>query len=94
MLTTVTNTTAAIAASIDIIDDIRDECSKFGQVLEVKIPRPVAGHAVSGVGKIFVKYASAEETTVALSALSGRKFADRTVLTSFYDPERFAANEF
>ncbi|KAH7047668.1 hypothetical protein BKA57DRAFT_394186, partial [Linnemannia elongata] len=78
----------------DIIDDIRDECSKFGQVLEVKIPRPVAGHAVSGVGKIFVKYASAEETTVALSALSGRKFADRTVLTSFYDPERFAANEF
>ncbi|KAG0295665.1 U2 small nuclear RNA auxiliary factor 2 [Linnemannia gamsii] len=78
----------------DIIEDIRDECSKFGQVLEVKIPRPVAGHAVPGVGKIFVKYASAEETTVALSALSGRKFADRTVLTSFYDTERFAANEF
>ncbi|KAF9908282.1 U2 small nuclear RNA auxiliary factor 2 [Linnemannia zychae] len=78
----------------DIVEDIRDECSKFGQVLEVKIPRPVAGHAVSGVGKIFVKYVSAEEATVALSALSGRKFADRTVLTSFYDTERFAANEF
>ncbi|KAF9107582.1 U2 small nuclear RNA auxiliary factor 2 [Mortierella sp. GBA35] len=78
----------------DIVEDIRDECSKFGHVLEVKIPRPVVGHVVPGVGKIFVKYSSAEETTVALGALSGRKFADRTVLTSFYDTERFASNQF
>ncbi|KAG0056377.1 U2 small nuclear RNA auxiliary factor 2 [Gryganskiella cystojenkinii] len=78
----------------DIMEDIGEECSKFGQVLEVKIPRPVNGQPVPGVGKIFVKYASVEEATVALRALSGRKFADRTVLTSFYDVEKFRMSEF
>ncbi|KAF9191538.1 U2 small nuclear RNA auxiliary factor 2 [Haplosporangium sp. Z 11] len=78
----------------DILEDIRDECSKFGRVEDVKIPRPVAGETVSGIGKIFVKYGTAEEATVALRALSGRKFADRTVLTSFYDVDKFAAGVF
>ncbi|KAG0366337.1 U2 small nuclear RNA auxiliary factor 2 [Gamsiella multidivaricata] len=78
----------------DILDDIREECGKFGQVLEVKIPRPVAGQAATGVGKIFVKYSNVDEATAALRALSGRKFADRTVLTSFYDVDKFAANEY
>ncbi|KAG0210956.1 U2 small nuclear RNA auxiliary factor 2 [Mortierella sp. GBA30] len=78
----------------DILDDIRDECSKFGQVVDVKIPRPVAGQPVPGVGKIFVLYKTPEEATVALRALSGRKFADRTVLTSFYDEDKYVAGEF
>ncbi|KAG5461079.1 MAG: hypothetical protein BJ554DRAFT_6786 [Olpidium bornovanus] len=69
----------------DILDDIRDEASKFGNVLEIKIPRPLppGEGEVPGVGKIFVRYTTAEEATAALRALSGRKFADRTVLTSF-----------
>ncbi|KAI1317901.1 hypothetical protein EDD11_007563 [Mortierella claussenii] len=80
----------------DILEDIREECGKFGQVVDVKIPRPVPGqgHQTPGVGKIFVKYSNVEEATVALRALSGRKFADRTVLTSFYSVEKFAANEY
>jgi len=78
----------------DILEDIREECSKFGQVLAVKIPRPVGGQPVPGVGKIFVMYSNVEEATVALRALSGRKFADRTVLTSFYDVEKFNSSEF
>ncbi|KAI9236638.1 MAG: hypothetical protein BYD32DRAFT_369523 [Podila humilis] len=78
----------------DILEDIRDECLKFGQVRDVKIPRPIPGETVSGVGKIFVMYSSPEEATTALRALSGRKFADRTVLTSFYDVEKFQAGEF
>ncbi|KAK3810786.1 MAG: splicing factor U2AF 65 kDa subunit-like protein [Benniella sp.] len=78
----------------DIMDDIREECSKFGQILEIRIPRPIPGQEVRGLGKIFVKYSSVEECTVALRALSGRKFADRTVLTSFYDIDKFAAKEY
>ncbi|KAG0330001.1 U2 small nuclear RNA auxiliary factor 2 [Podila humilis] len=78
----------------DILEDIKEECSKFGQVLDVKIPRPVPGMAVPGVGKIFVLYSNSDEATTALRALSGRKFADRTVLTSFYDVAKFQAGEF
>ncbi|KAG0002785.1 U2 small nuclear RNA auxiliary factor 2 [Entomortierella chlamydospora] len=78
----------------DILEDIRDECGKFGRVVDVKIPRPVAGVVVAGTGKIFVKYSNVDEATTALRALSGRKFADRTVLTSFYDVDKFEAGEY
>ncbi|KAF8931390.1 U2 small nuclear RNA auxiliary factor 2 [Dissophora ornata] len=78
----------------DIVEDVKEECGKFGVILDVKIPRPVAGQAALGVGKIFIKYSNVDEATAALRALSGRKFADRTVLTSFYDVDKFAADEY
>ncbi|KAF9358394.1 U2 small nuclear RNA auxiliary factor 2 [Mortierella sp. AD094] len=78
----------------DIVDDIRDECGKFGRVVDVKIPRPVAGEVIAGTGKIFVMYSNVDEATTALRALSGRKFADRTVLTSFYDVDKYEAGEY
>jgi len=64
---------------------VRDECSKFGMILDIKVPRPVGGSRQSaGVGKIFVKYDSTESSTKALKALAGRKFADRTVVTTYF----------
>ncbi|KAF9578337.1 U2 small nuclear RNA auxiliary factor 2, partial [Lunasporangiospora selenospora] len=78
----------------DIVDDIREECQKFGNVLELKIPRPVDGANISGVGKIYIQYSAVEEAAAASRALSGRKFADRTVLTTFFDIERFRNNDF
>ena len=35
-----------------IMEDVRDECSKYGEVRSVEIPRPVDGMAVPGVGKV------------------------------------------
>jgi splicing factor U2AF 65 kDa subunit len=69
----------------EIKEDIHEECSKFGKILDVKIPRPVGGSRQSaGVGKIFVKYEDKESTKKALQALAGRKFADRTVVTTYF----------
>lgn len=51
----------------------------------MKIPRPSGGSRQSaGVGKIYVKFETADQTTKALTALAGRKFADRTVVTSYF----------
>lgn len=73
----------------EICDDVRDECSKFGKILELKIPRPVGGSRQSaGVGRIFVKFETVDATTAALKALAGRKFADRTVVSTYF-PEVF-----
>jgi hypothetical protein len=69
----------------EIMDDIKTECQKYGEVLEVKIPRPTGGSRQSnGVGKIFVKFDKPESAGKALRALAGRKFADRTVVTTFF----------
>ncbi|KAI1036720.1 hypothetical protein LB503_002856 [Fusarium chuoi] len=58
----------------EICEDVREECSKFGKIIDVKVPRPTGGSRQSaGVGKIFVKYERAEDTAKALQALAGRK---------------------
>jgi splicing factor U2AF subunit len=41
------------------------------------------------VGKIFVKYETPEGAQKAMKALAGRKFADRTVVTTFFPEENF-----
>lgn len=51
----------------------------------MKVPRPSGGGRHSpGVGKIYVKFENSEGATAALKSLAGRKFADRTVVTTYY----------
>jgi splicing factor U2AF subunit len=70
---------------IEIQEDVREECDKYGKVLELKIPRPTGGSRQSnGVGKIFVKFDTPESAGKALRALAGRKFADRTVVATYF----------
>ncbi|KJZ73640.1 hypothetical protein HIM_06973 [Hirsutella minnesotensis 3608] len=74
----------------EICDDVREECAKFGAVIDLKAPRPSGGSRQSaGVGKIFVKFDTPESAHKALTALAGRKFADRTVVTTYFPEENF-----
>lgn len=36
----------------DILDDIKEECNKYGVVRSVEIPRPIEGVDVPGCGKV------------------------------------------
>lgn len=78
----------------DIMDDIRLECVKAGEVVSVKIPRPSADDTpVPGLGKVFVLFADIPGAESAQASLSGRKFGPRTVITSFLDPEKYEAGD-
>lgn len=69
----------------EIRDDIQEECEKFGRILSLKIPRPTgASRQSAGVGRIFIKYETPDSATKALRALAGRKFADRTVVSTYF----------
>jgi hypothetical protein len=65
---------------LEIKADVRDECGKFGKILELKIPRPSGARSSPGVGKIFIKFEVPESAQKATAALAGRKFAERTVV--------------
>ncbi|KAK0730825.1 hypothetical protein B0H67DRAFT_51806 [Lasiosphaeris hirsuta] len=74
----------------EIRDDVQAECEKYGKILSLKIPRPVGGSRQSaGIGKIFIKFETPESATKALRALAGRKFSDRTVVTTYFPEENF-----
>ncbi|KAI9679885.1 MAG: hypothetical protein M1817_004900 [Caeruleum heppii] len=77
----------------EICEDVKEECEKYGKVLEMKVPRPSGGSRQSnGVGKIFVKFDNAESAGKALRTLAGRKFADRTVVTTYFSEDNFEVN--
>jgi splicing factor U2AF subunit len=62
-------------------------------VVEVKMPRPTGGSRQNnGIGKIYIKYQSPESAAKALGALAGRKFADRTVVVTYFGEEYFDVN--
>ncbi|RDW85002.1 U2 snRNP auxilliary factor [Coleophoma cylindrospora] len=69
----------------EICEDVKEECEKYGKVLDMKVPRPSGGSRQSnGVGKIFVKFDTPESAGKALRTLAGRKFADRTVVVTYF----------
>ncbi|KAJ9607098.1 hypothetical protein H2200_008170 [Cladophialophora chaetospira] len=77
----------------EICEDVQEECQKYGTIVAMKIPRPSMGSRQSaGVGKIFIKYEDAASAKKALQALAGRKFADRTVVTTYFDEASFDVN--
>jgi len=78
----------------DIMEDIREECSKYGAVKSVEIPRPVPGVDVPGLGKVFIEFAGIPECQKAQHALTGRKFSNRVVVTSYFDPDKYHRREF
>lgn len=78
----------------DILEDVREECGKYGIVRSLEIPRPIKGVEVPGVGKIFVEFNSIIDCQKAQQALAGRKFSNRVVVTSYFDPDAYHRREF
>ncbi|WAQ82274.1 hypothetical protein PtA15_2A591 [Puccinia triticina] len=80
----------------EILEDIRDECGKYGKIEGVRIPRPIknekgridlqASESVEGLGKVFVMFEKVEECAAALLAIAGRQFAGRVIICA-YAPE-------
>jgi len=78
----------------DILDDVREECNRYGRVKSIEIPRPIKGIEVPGCGKIFVEFSSLVDCQKAHQALSGRKFSSRVVVTSFISLDQYHRREF
>lgn len=64
----------------DLVDDIRAECSQYGEVTSVVIPRNSSEGYVKGV---FVGFDRAEDASVAAGRLRGRAFDGRSINVRF-----------
>lgn len=99
----------------DILEDIKEECNKYGIVRSIEIPKPIEGEFIysfidcvvelitysshlgvdiPGLGKVFVEFNSIMDCQQAQQALTGRKFSDRVVVTSYFDPDKYHRREF
>lgn len=75
----------------DILLDIEEECSQFGKVLKVAVPKDPQD---KGFGKAYVLFDDIEGCKTAKSKLHGRLFNMRQVSGKFYDENKFHSADY
>lgn len=74
-----------------LMDEVGEECEKFGRLLSMKIPRLQDGVNPSAVKKIFLEYASVEDVAKAEAELVGRQFGPNVVQATYFPEDAYAA---
>jgi splicing factor U2AF subunit len=67
-----------------LMQEVREECSKYGHLQQIRIPRQADDSTISltAVGKIFLEYAHLNEALQAQGELQGRQFGSSIVEVS------------
>eukprot|EP00752_Nemacystus_decipiens_P002229 g2115.t1 len=79
-------------AQKEVVEDMTEECSKYGAVAAIEIPH--VGGAAAGVGFVFVKYHSREDAQKAKKSFGSRTFDGKSVDATYFPEEQFAAKSF
>lgn len=80
----------------DLLEDTRGEVAKYGELVQVLIPRPSPqgeGSDPPGVGLVFLEYATASSAEKARLALHGREFGDKPIAASLLDKAGFLVKQ-
>eukprot|EP00612_Vaucheria_litorea_P005740 CAMPEP_0171461418 /NCGR_PEP_ID=MMETSP0945-20130129/5875_1 /TAXON_ID=109269 /ORGANISM="Vaucheria litorea, Strain CCMP2940" /LENGTH=793 /DNA_ID=CAMNT_0011987763 /DNA_START=19 /DNA_END=2396 /DNA_ORIENTATION=+ len=80
----------------DILSDVKEECSQFGTVRNVVIPRPNENGQteVPGLGDIFIEFESKDGAATCIKGLEGRTFGGNVVKARYYPRHHFEAKSF
>lgn len=84
------------AMTEEVVQDTMSECSQFGKVIRVIIPRPEGDSASTGggIGKVFVEMSTEDEAKLTLVNLKGRKFDGKWVDVKFYPLDYFSMGNY
>ena len=64
-----------------LVDEVKEECAKFGKLLGMKVPRAPSGTIEpSAIKKIFLEYATVQDALNAEKELAGRQFGPNVVM--------------
>ena len=76
-----------------LMDEVQEECAKFGRLVSMKIPRLQDGVNPSAVTKIFLEYASVEDVARAEAELVGRQFGPNVVQATYFPEDAYGAGQ-
>jgi RNA recognition motif-containing protein len=77
----------------DLYDDVMEECKNYGKVIQVKIPRPDSHETITGLGKVFVEYATRDGAAFAKEHLQGKNFRGRKVEVVYFPEDLYKKNQ-
>ncbi|CAI9303336.1 unnamed protein product [Lactuca saligna] len=79
----------------EILEDMREEGRKFGDLTNVVIPRPDPnGEHVHGLGKVFLEYSEPSDCAKAKDSLGGRKFGGNVVTAVYYPEDKYLQGDY
>ncbi|CAN6857199.1 unnamed protein product [Brassica oleracea] len=79
----------------EIMEDMRQEGGKLGNLVNVVIPRPNPEHdPTPGVEKVFLEYADLDGASKARSGMNGRKFRGNQVVAVYYPENKYAQGDY
>jgi len=73
----------------EILEDTREECSQFGALKSIVLPR-----SGTGATKVFLEYLTSEDAGKAIRALAGRTFDGRKVEAVSFSEEKFKLKDY
>ena len=74
-----------------LMEEVEEEVRKFGQLLSIQIPRKASTTIEpSAVGKIFLEYATTQDSANAERELSGRQFGPNVVEASYHNEQEYS----
>jgi splicing factor U2AF subunit len=79
------------------MEDVKDECERYGRVQNIIIPRPAEGaepHETKGLGRIIVEMRNVDEAKNVRRNIAGRLYMDRTVEVTFLSEDRYVNGDF
>jgi len=74
----------------EIMEDTKGECSQFGALKNVIIPRK----GEPGATKIFLEYMTVDDAAKAIQGLAGRTFDGRKVEAAYFEETRFTQQDY
>ncbi|KAG0566598.1 hypothetical protein KC19_7G076100 [Ceratodon purpureus] len=78
----------------EILEDMKFECEKYGNLVNVVIPRPRGGEEVFGLGKVFLQYSDIVGAANAKALLHGQRFDGNLVVAKYYPEDKFEVRDF
>ncbi|KAG0610469.1 hypothetical protein M758_7G068200 [Ceratodon purpureus] len=78
----------------EILEDMKSECEKYGNLVNVVIPRPRGGEDVFGLGKVFLQYSDIVGAANAKALLHGQRFDGNLVVAKYYPEDKFEVRDF
>lgn len=76
-----------------IHEEYKTMCKIYGNVVAIKIPRPIEGKKVEGSGNVYVQFESKEEAKKVFGNLRS-KMAEKKVTVEYYDEQNFSNKVF
>ena len=68
----------------DLVEDVKDECGKYGTVVDAKILPATPGH-------VYMKFSDENGATTCIGALNNRWFAGKQITAAFVPEAEYSA---